>query len=187
MTSTPGERVPAALRPAYEAVTAQTDAICAEHLTAEYAALARRMAAALARKRPSPLAGGKPTSWAAGILYALGRSNFLFDRSQTPYLRAEELCRACGVSQATGSKWAHTIEEALHINWLDWHWSLRSRLARHPTAWMIQVDGLIQDARYVPLDIQLEAYEKGYIPWVPALGPEDTAAVTEPTNHGGTP
>ncbi len=79
-----GETVPQQMRPAFEAIVALTDTFCKEHLTEEYAALCRKLAAALARKRPSPLASGNPKTWAAGIVYALGSINFLFDKAQTP-------------------------------------------------------------------------------------------------------
>jgi hypothetical protein len=165
------ERVPQTMQPIFDAIVAQTDEICAENLNQEYAALARRMAAALARKRPSPLSKGKPATWACGILYTLGRANFLFDQSQTPHMRADALCELCGVSKSTGAAKAKAIEEALHTDWLDPTWSLPSRLANHPTAWFIQVNGLIVDARHMPLEIQEEAYHKGLIPYIPALGP----------------
>jgi hypothetical protein len=165
------ERVPAAMQPLYEVVVGQTDAICAEHLNEEYAVLARKMAAALARKRPSPLTSGKPATWACGILYALGRANFLFDPSQQPHLRADTLCELCGVSKSTGSAKAKAVEDALHIDWLDSNWSLPSRLSEHPTAWLITVNGLIVDARQMPVEIQAEAYHKGLIPYIPAFGP----------------
>jgi hypothetical protein len=38
------------------------------------------------------------------------------------------------------------------------------------------VNGLAVDARHVPLDIQVEAFERGLIPYVPALGPDGTEA-----------
>jgi hypothetical protein len=97
------ERVPKQMRPLYDVIVSHTDAVCREHLNEEYAVLARKMAAKLARKRPSPLTSGKMESWACGILYALGRLNFLFDKSQTPYMRLDQLCKVCGVSPATGS------------------------------------------------------------------------------------
>jgi hypothetical protein len=38
------------------------------------------------------------------------------------------------------------------------------------------VNGLAMDARHVPLDIQVEAYKRRLIPYIPALGPDGTAA-----------
>jgi hypothetical protein len=34
---------------------------------------------------------------------------------------------------------------------------------------MLEVDGFIQDVRTLPLEIQVEAFAKGLIPYVPAL------------------
>lgn len=65
--------VPRKMRERYEAITGITDEFCQEHLNEEYADLSRKMAAALSRKRPSPLESGRARSWAAGIVYALGR------------------------------------------------------------------------------------------------------------------
>jgi hypothetical protein len=162
------ERVPQQMRPIYDAIVQFTDEVCAEHLNEEYAALARKMAAALARKRPSPLANGRVNTWACGILYTLGRVNFLFDKSQTPHLRADDLSEICGVSKSTGSAKAKAIENALKIGVFDPAWTLPSRIESNPLAWMIQVNGLIVDARYIPRPIQEEAFRKGLIPYIPA-------------------
>jgi hypothetical protein len=56
------------------------------------------MAAALSRERSSPLESGRPRSWAAGIVYALGRVNFLSDKSREPYMTMSEPCKKIGVS-----------------------------------------------------------------------------------------
>jgi len=71
------ERVPTALQGRYDAIVALTDQCCEQHLTEEYRDLCRRLTAKLCRKRPSPLATGKANTWACGIVYALGRVNFL--------------------------------------------------------------------------------------------------------------
>lgn len=88
---TKSEKVPKPMQSRFDAVAALTDPFCREHLTDEYAQLARQAAAALCRKRPSPLMQGRMNTWACGILYASGSVNFLFDRSQAPYLPAAEL------------------------------------------------------------------------------------------------
>jgi len=98
-----GFKVPRKMREKYEAVTEITDEFCHEHLNEEYADLSRKMAAALSRKRPSPLESGRTRSWAAGIVYALGRVNFLSDDSREPYMTMSELCEKIGVSQSNAS------------------------------------------------------------------------------------
>jgi hypothetical protein len=37
----------------------------------------------------------------------------------------------------------------------------------NPLAWMIQVNGLVADARRLPREIQEEAFRKGLIPYIP--------------------
>src|SRR5680860_887812 len=103
------ETVPLKMRPTYEAIVNMTNVFCTQHLNEEYAEVARRLAAALARKRPSPLAQGQVRTWACGIVYTVGSENFLFDKSQTPHLRADELCALFGVGKSTGSAKATAI------------------------------------------------------------------------------
>ena len=38
---------------------------------------------------------------------------------------------------------------------------------QNPLAWMIQVNGLIADARRLPREVQEEALRKGLIPYIP--------------------
>ena len=161
------ESVPASMQQTYTTVTRLTDAFCHEYLNDEYAALSHQLAAALARKRPSPLSRGKPDIWACAIVYALGTVNFLFDKSQTPYMRADELCARFGVSKSSAANKARLIRDMFDMVQMDPRWYLPSRLADNPLAWMIQVNGFIIDARYAPREIQAEAYRRGLIPYVP--------------------
>ena len=161
------ERVPAALQDKYDEIVALTDRFCQQYLIEEYRDLCRRMAATLGRKRPSPLVTGKSNTWACGIVYAVGRVNFLFDKSQTPHMRADELCPHFGLSPKTGSAKSTAIMDLLKIGPMDPKWTLPSRLADNPMAWLIQVNGLIVDARKAPRAIQEEAFRRGWIPYLP--------------------
>lgn len=162
------ESVPAALRQVYDEITTITDAFCAEHLDEEYARLCRRMAAKLARKRPSPLARGQRLIWASGILYAIGQVNFLADPSQRPHLRTDDMAAALGVKQQTMGNKGRLILDTLRIGQFDPAWTRQELIEHNPLAWMIQVDGLLMDARKLPREIQVEAFELGLIPYVPA-------------------
>jgi hypothetical protein len=73
--------VPKPMLPVYEVIVSVTDAVCDGHLDSEYKTLSRAMAAALCCKRQSPLRLGQPKNWACGIVYVLGRVNFLDDPS----------------------------------------------------------------------------------------------------------
>lgn len=165
------ETVPAAMQARYLEVIAVTDDFCVAHLTPEYAQMCRQMAATLARKRPSPLLGGNPQTWAAAIAQTVGSVNFLFDRSQTPHLRTDDLAAAFGLNKSTVSNKAKQIKTILNIDVFDPRWTLPSRMERNPMAWMISVDGFILDVRSAPRAIQEEAYRKGLIPYLPGTEP----------------
>ncbi|MEM5373229.1 DUF6398 domain-containing protein [Paraburkholderia azotifigens] len=113
------ERIPNELQTRYDEITALTDAVCGQHLTDEYRDPCRRMAATLCRKRLWPLVNGPARSWACGIAYAVGRVNFLFDRHQTPHMRADVLCEHFRVSPKTGSAKAGAIITLLKIGAMD--------------------------------------------------------------------
>lgn len=161
-------KVPEKLRAIYDEIVALTDQICGEHLSQEYVDLSRKMAATLARKRPSPLASGRAKTWAAAIVYALGQINFLFDKTQTPYISARDLCALFDVSQNSASAKAKQIRDTLNIDLFNHNWLRPSQLGDHPAVWMVSVNGFIVDIRRLPRYIQEEAYRKGIIPYVPA-------------------
>jgi hypothetical protein len=150
-----------------DAIVELIDGVCQAHLNEEYAVLSRELAATLARKRPSPLLQGRVKTWACGITYTIGNVNFLWDPSQTPHLRAIDLCTVFGVSQSAGSAKAREIMRVLRIVQLDPRWSLPSRLAENPLVWMLQVNGIVVDVRMMPREFQEEAHRLGLIPFVP--------------------
>ena len=182
MSQSHSESVPASMQQTYATITGLTDTFCREHLNDEYAALSRQLAAALARKRPSPLARGKPDIWACAIVYALGSVNFLFDQSQTPHLRADELCAQFGVSKSSAANKAKLIRDLFDMVQMDPRWCLPSQLDTNPLAWLIQVDGFIVDARSTPRAVQEAAYQKGLIPYLP--GAKDAAAPAQSRQAG---
>lgn len=161
------ESVPDEMRATYNAIVALTDKVCQEHLNDEYAALCRQLAAALARKRPSPITRGKPEVWACGIAYTIGMVNFLFDKTQKPHMRADELCQAFGVNQSTGSNKSQVIRKMFDMMQMDPRWTVPSMMDKNPLAWMISVNGLMIDARHAPREVQEIAFRKGLIPYIP--------------------
>ena len=168
MSKKQSESVPALVEPAYSAIVSLIDTVCNQHLNDEYAALARRLAATLARKRPSPITRGKPEIWACAILYALGTVNFLFDKSQTPHMRADELCAIFDISQSSGANKAKLIRDMLNMYQFDPNWCLPSRVDDNPLIWILQVNGMMVDIRHMPREVQVIAFEKGLIPYIPA-------------------
>ena len=157
-------RVPDAIRPRFEEICAHTDCFCAERLDEEYAELCRRLVAKLARKRPSPLERGDPRIWAAGALYAIGRVNFIFDRAQELHLSADELSALTGVRKTTMANKGRAISDLLRLSHFDPELSRRDVLEQSPFKWLVEVDGLIVDARWLPTPLQEEARRRGLLP-----------------------
>jgi len=161
-------KVPEPMQGLFDEITSISDVFCKEYLNDEYAEMARKMTATLARKRPSPLVNGQAKSWAAGILYTLGQANFLFDKSQTPHMRADELCKKIGVSQQTASGRAQKIKQTLKIFQMHPDWTLPSRVDDNPMIWILQINGYMVDIRSMPREVQVIAFDKGLIPYIPA-------------------
>jgi hypothetical protein len=157
-------RIPNAMRATADEVIAITDAFCEQLLDQEYAELCRRLAARLARKRPSPLTRGRPKIWAAGVIYAIGSLNFLFDRAQHPHMNGDELADSLDVAKSTMANKAALIRRILDLRWFEPELMRREMLEHHPVAWLIEVNGLVVDARWLPPEIQDEARRRGLIP-----------------------
>ena len=147
-----------------QAISDVADAGCREHLDEEYARLARRIVARLARKRPSPLARGDVRTWGAGAIYALGHMNCLFDRGQTPHMTAGELAEALGVVKTTMANKAGVINRVLGLSVFEPDLTRLAVLEQHPLASLVEVDGLVVDARWLAPELQDEARRRGLIP-----------------------
>lgn len=144
-----------------------TDEFCDAYLNAEYKQLCREMAVAVCQDG-SPVLRGTARGWAAGVMYALGRVNFLTDPNQTPHMTSTEIAQGFGVSQSTMMNKAKTIREGLELMRLHPDWCLPSKQPDNPLIWMLEVNGLMMDIRDAPREAQVVAHEKGLIPYVPA-------------------
>ena len=164
------------MRPSAEQVIKLTDKVCADLLDEEYAGLARQAVAKLARKRPSPLQSGRAATWAGGVVWALGQVNFLSDPSAKPYVTHDDLADAFGLSKSTLGQKAKQIRDMLSMTWATPEFLRAERIDDNPMIWFIEVNGIPLHARCLPLEIQVKAYLKGIIPYIPDLGRDGTAA-----------
>lgn len=160
--------VPKKMEETYETITALTDGFCQEKLNDEYVDMCRVMTATLCRKRPSPLARGRAKNWAAGIVHAIGTVNFAFDKSLTPHITVPDISDYFKVGKSSPASKSKVIRDLLNIGLLEPEWTLPSRMDSNPMAWYVTVNGLIMDARSLPYHLQVEAYNKGLIPYIPA-------------------
>jgi hypothetical protein len=164
------------MRATAEQVIGLTDQVCADLLDEEYAALARHVVAKLARKRPSPLLAGRAATWAGGAVWALGQVNFLFDRSTGLYVAPDDLAGAFGLSKSTLGQKGKQVRDTLKMTWATPEFLRAEMVDANPMIWFIEVNGLLYDARELPVEIQAEAYRQGVIPYIPDLGHDGTAA-----------
>ena len=163
------ERVPKGMREVFEAIVSLTDGFCQAHLDEEYAQISRRTAAALCRKRPPPVARGRTEVWACGIIHAVGTVNFLFDRSNEPYVSFADLCTEFGVGKSTTSNKSKQVRDLLKMRQFDPDWSLRRLTDRNPFVWTLIIDGLMVDTRDLPHELQEALVEEGHLPYMPPL------------------
>lgn len=162
------EKIPQAMADKFSAITTLTDAFCEKHLNDEYRQMIHRVVGTLARKRPSPLLRGKENVWAAAAVHAVGRVNFLDDSSQTPHCKPKAIYEFFGIGESTGQSKSKEIRDLLKMGPMSPEWTLPSKLADNPLAWMVQLNGLIVDARGLPIELQQMAFDKGLIPYIPA-------------------
>jgi hypothetical protein len=99
----------------------------------------------------------------------VGQVNFLFDRTQSPHMTARQLAEALGVVQTTMANKAGLINRTLEIGLFEPELSRVAMIEQHPMAWYLAVDGIIVDARTLPLELQDEARRRGLIPDLDAL------------------
>lgn len=83
-------------------------------------------------------------------------------------MRTDDMAAALGVKSQTMGNKGRLITDTLRIGQFDPEWSRQEIIDRSPLTWLIQVDGLLMDARRLPREIQVEAFELGLIPYVPA-------------------
>ena len=161
------QHVPKDLQARFEEITQLTDAFCHTSLDEEYAQLSRELTATVCRKRPSPLVRGKASTWACGIIHALGLVNFLFDSSQTPHIAASQIWEHFELSSSTMQAKSKQIRDLVGMYPMDPKWSTPAMVDQNPLIWMLEVNGLIIDVRHAPREIQEAAFRQGLIPYIP--------------------
>ena len=93
-------------------------------------------------------------------------------------MSADDLATLFGVSKKTAANKAKLIREIFNMDRLDPNWWRPSKLDDNPLAWMVLVNGLVIDARQLPLATQEELVSRGLIPYVPTrkhAAPEEEA------------
>ena len=165
--------VPKPMRDKYEEIAPLISEFCREQLSEDYETLCLRLLEKLCRKRPSPLSGSRANTWAAGLIYAIASNNDIFDRSQPIHKTAEELSAPFGLAKSTVANKAAEIARLCGVSRYDAQWLLPEIVDSSPLVWFVEADGYLMDMRRAPVGLQIAAYERGFIPYVPALRQEE--------------
>lgn len=112
-------KIPKNMQATYDRVAAVLIPYCDTYLDEEYKTLCLHALEKLCRKRPSPLLSGRTNTWAAGIVYAVGSANFIFDRSQPIHMTAAELAEPFGISKSTASQKGAEIRKMLKVDYFN--------------------------------------------------------------------
>lgn len=161
--------IPKAMQSKYDEIAVIVKPYCDDYLNEEYKLLCLHALEKLCRKRPSPLLSGRAKTWAAGIIYAIGQNNWIFDKDQPIHMTAAELVAPLGVSKNTAASKAAEIRKDLKIDLFNTEWMLQAYIEKNSMIWYVMIDGLPVDARTLSLELQMICAEKGLIPYVPAL------------------
>jgi len=159
--------VPKEFKQALTVIVELTEAFCGKYLNDDYRQLSEQMAIDLCQAGV-PINKGRAASWASGIVHALGFVNFLHDPKQSPHMSSTQIASGFGVSQETMLAKSRIIHDELDLIQMDPDWCLPSLLKDNPLVWMVSIKGFITDARYLPREMQEEAYRLGLIPYIPA-------------------
>ncbi|WP_245808059.1 DUF6398 domain-containing protein, partial [Crenothrix polyspora] len=100
----------------------------------------------------------KPTGLAGGCLV---------DKSQDPHCAASDIYNHFGIASSTGQNKSKEVRDLLKMRQFSPEWTVPSKIEQNPMIWMITVNGMIVDVRYMPLEVQEIAYKKGLIPYIP--------------------
>ncbi len=152
---------------AFDEILELSSEFCQKYLNEEYRKLCEDLAWAV-YEEGLPLETGKPSSWASGIVHAIGWVNFLSDPSQKPYMTTDELAAGFGVSVGTMMAKSKIIRDEFDLIRMDPDWCTPAMLENNPLVWMLEVNGFIMDIRIAPREAQEEAYRQGLIPFIPA-------------------
>lgn len=116
------QNTPVILEERYSEIVNIIEDFCNSELNNEYLALAKNLCAEICQKDDKSIGKGKASSWACGIVHALGLRNGLFNGKEKPSIKIGELYKAFGVSGSTGLSKSKEVRNLINIE--DEKWSL---------------------------------------------------------------
>ncbi len=88
---------------------------CEKHLNDELMGYALKLCDTLGRKKKIDISRGRKEIWAASVIYAIARLNFLFDKENPNYITTDTICNYFNTKKSTVGSKATKIEEACNL------------------------------------------------------------------------
>lgn len=98
------------------AIKNQIRFFCKRYLNKELEGYALKLADIVSRRRKIDITRGKMEIWAAAIIYAIARLNFLFDPEHANYITADTICDFFKTKKSTVGNKATQIEDACDLD-----------------------------------------------------------------------
>ena len=136
-----------------ETLIQMTGDFCDQYLDAEYKELCEKLIRKMSRKKVVPFLSGKKEIWAAAVIYALGRINFLFDKSFQPYATPDDICQYFGTSKSTTGQKAKVILDMFKLNYYDAEFSTKEMLDQSPFS-NVFLNGIPVPLKFLPPELQ---------------------------------
>jgi hypothetical protein len=146
-----------------QALIQMTGEFCAQHLDCEYERLCKQLILKMKRKRQPPFLGGRLNTWAAGVIYALGQINFLFDHDTQPYVSPDQIAEHFGVSKRTVGQKAKQIRDMFSLSYWHPEFSTQEVLASNPCKNMVVIDGFIVPVEMLEPEVREELRRRGVV------------------------
>jgi hypothetical protein len=83
-------------------------------------------------------------------------------------MKFQDVAKGFGVSVGTMQAKMKIIWDGLDLMQFHPDWCLPGNLENNPLVWMLEVNGFLIDIRMAPREVQVLAYNKGLIPYIPA-------------------
>ena len=96
-------------------IKGMVSAFCDLHLPTEFAGYAFKLCDKLGRMRKLSITRGKTEIWAAAIVYAIARLNFLFDPESENHITPDTICGFFRTKKSTVGNKATQIEKACDL------------------------------------------------------------------------
>ncbi|MGD2247939.1 MAG: DUF6398 domain-containing protein [Candidatus Methanofastidiosia archaeon] len=96
-----------------------TAEFCDIYLDEDYKKLSKKLIQKMARKREVPFLYGQIEIWAAAVIYALGTTNLLYNKSFEPYIAPDTICSYFKTNKSTTYQKSKRIRDMLNIKYRD--------------------------------------------------------------------